>query len=203
MEPNGNNGIEQFDRDLAEFLASLPRANEQVRVGAEPRRGQRVRRMVRNDLHLLLQEGSDEEEESGGRRRRRRRGRGMYRDLDADDMAAWGMNRRRRRRVGEDDGAGAGAGAAVAEEEVIDLTLGDELVAIVDLARSGEGAGEGAAAGEDGDEELCCIAACCQNPPVFTWLRCCRNEEACIHCVEEHVRRHGWSCPMCRGDMRA
>jgi hypothetical protein len=50
---------------------------------------------------------------------------------------------------------------------------------------------------------MCCIAACCQNPPVFTWLRCCGNQEACVNCVAEHVRRRGWTCPLCRGDMRA
>ncbi len=229
--------INQFDREVANFLASLARGNggEGVaggagaggagaggagagapRVGAGPRRGRRVRRYIRDDLHVMLHEQAVEEEraaaEGGERRRRRRRGRGMYRGLDADDLEAWGIARRRRRPAG-DSGAGdggdeeEGGGGADGEEEVIDMTVADELVPIINLAagdsdEEGETSGEGEG-GEGAGQEVCCIAACCQSPPVFTWLRCCRNEEACIHCIEEHVRRSGWTCPMCRGDMRA
>jgi hypothetical protein len=57
-------------------------------------------------------------------------------------------------------------------------------------------------AGRPQEPITCCIAACCSERPVFTSLRCCRNDEACIDCVAEHVRRNGWTCPMCRGDMR-
>jgi hypothetical protein len=76
--------------------------------------------------------------------------------------------------------------------------IAGELVPIIDLA-----AGEAGQAPANPEQDMCCIAACCQNPPVFTWLRCCRNEEACVDCVAEHVRRKGWNCPMCRGDLRA
>lgn len=226
--------LDQFDRELADFLASLARGNgggegaggaggvgaggagAPPRVGAEPRRGRRVRRYIRDDLHVMLHEQAVEEEraaaeEGGERRRRRRRGRGMYRGLDADDLEAWGFARRRRRPAG---GAGGGAGGEGGDEEedggageVIDMTVADELVPIINLAagdsdEEGETSGEGEG-GEGAGQEVCCIAACCQSPPVFTWLRCCRNEEACIHCIEEHVRRSGWTCPLCRGDMRA
>jgi len=210
MNNNGNfeQLMERFDEEIAVFLASqnrdvapveAAREDDGPREGATPRRGQRVRRQRRANLRDV----DDEDEEGNGsvrQRGRRRRGTGVYRHLDADDMAAWGLNRRRRRRVGEVGDAGGGdVGVGAGGGEVIEVDL--DLVPIIDLAKNpGESAGAGAGAG---DEDMCCIAACCQNPPVFTWLRCCRNEEACIHCVEEHIRRRGWACPMCRGDMRA
>lgn len=54
-----------------------------------------------------------------------------------------------------------------------------------------------------GASTTCCIAACCRDAPRLTLLRCCGNTEACIDCMEEHVRRsQDWVCPMCRGDLR-
>ena len=87
---------------------------------------------------------------------------------------------------------GSGEGGDVAAIETM-------LVPIIDLTHDNSGASETLT---DPQENTCCIAARCQSPPVFTWLRCCGNAEACVHCVAEHIRLRGWSCPFCRGDLR-
>lgn len=178
-------------------------------------------------LEVPAQEQVAPEQPAVGARRRQRRPtarRSRIRGgLDADDMEQWGIGRRRRggaqrlRRVGGAGGApgfavevpnfqyvaaaAAGGPAGAGEGGVGVIAAG--LVPIVDLAGAVDGS-DGSAGSSAGDgQEICCIGACCQEKPVYTWLRCCRNEEACVDCVTEHIRRRGWRCPMCRGDLRA
>jgi len=165
-------------------------------VGAAPRRPRRVRRYYANFADM---EADRTEDVPAGAQRRR--GRGRYRELDAEDMAQWGIGRRRRRAAGAPAPLAVAAPALAAGGEGGEggaAAIASALVPIIDLASE---AGEAQA--NPGEEDMCCIAACCQNPPVFTWLRCCGNQEACVNCVAEHVRRRGWTCPLCRGDMRA
>ena len=89
------------------------------------------------------------------------------------------------------------AGGEVGDNAAIETTL----VPIVDLTNDDTSGASETQAGPQ--ENTCCIAARCQNPPMFTWLRCCGNAEACVQCIAEHVRLRGWSCPLCRGDLRA
>lgn len=210
MNPNENIGdlIAWFENEMAEiaalanFPAAVPLVVPAPAVGAPPRAPRQVRRHYTNFAGLDHRDDGDEEP-----RTRRRRGRGRYRDLDADDMEHY--YGRRRRRAGNAAGAGAGAGApAPLAAAAPVLAAGGEgggvaaiesaLVPIVDLAQTPNEAGEA-----NPQEDTCCIAARCQNPPVFTWLRCCGNSEACVHCVAEHVRLRGWTCPLCRGELRA
>jgi hypothetical protein len=194
--------VEWFDQQMAELAILLnvpipaPLMVPVHAVGAAPRRPRRVRRYYANFADM---EGDNTEDVP---RAQRRRGRGRYREFDAEDMTQWGIGRRRRRAAG----APAPAPLAVAAPALVAGGEGGEggaaaiasaLVPIIDLASE---AGEAQA--NPGEEDMCCIAACCQNPPVFTWLRCCGNQEACVNCVAEHVRRRGWTCPLCRGDMR-
>jgi hypothetical protein len=199
---NNNNNLQQliewFEQHMAELEQALIQAPAAAAaaVGAAPRRPRRARRRVDYT-------GMDNTQEV--LHGHNRRGRGRNRVLDAEDMAQWGIGRRRRRAGNAAAAAPAPAPMAAAAPAIAAgaeggaAAIASALVPIIDLV--GE-AGENPA--ENAEEPVtCCIAAVCQNPPVFTWLRCCGNEEACVHCIAEHVRVRGWSCPLCRGDMRA
>lgn len=192
-----------FDQQMAELaiLLNVPLPAPPVvpahAVGAAPRRPRRVRRYYANFAGM---EGDGDDRTEEPPRAQRRRGRGRYRELDAEDMAQWGFGRRRRRAAGAPAPAplAVAAPALAAGGEGGAAAIASALVPIIDLASE---AGEAQA--NPGEENVCCIAACCQNPPVFTWLRCCGNQEACVNCVAEHVRRQGWTCLLCRGNLHA